>query len=285
MPEQNAIRPLLREAENIEELARQAQSGSAAEEGYDHDLQKRYRQWYEEALFVLPEGLSSRFREQYEGSLTRPRIRQFVHEPRKKWSLYDKVPKYLKNHGPWQYPFEKCFLEPFQEQRHILTVLLRRVALEERAVDPFELLTTVSRRLPMAIGVLGRTLRGRPGLPVADEYDLQRMLHALLILHFEDVQPEETTPSRAGGSYRIDFLLRREKIAVEAKMMNRSLRRTQVRDQLVSDIFGYQRHDGVEGLFALIYDPERRIENPAGFETDLNDPSSSFPVRVVVVSG
>lgn len=120
---------------------------------------------------------------------------------------------------------------------------------------------------------------------MGDEYDLQRILHALLVIHFDDVRAEETTPSWAGNSYRIDFLLRKEGIAVEAKMMNRSLTRAKVKTQLVDDIFGYGRHSEVRGLFALVYDPERQIDNSDGFSDDLSDSGSLLPVRVVVVHG
>ena len=47
----------------------------------------------------------------------------------------------------------------------------------------------------------------RETLIIKDEYDVQDLLHALLKLHFSDVRPEEWTPSNAGNSNRMDFLL------------------------------------------------------------------------------
>ncbi|MFE2033186.1 hypothetical protein ACFXBB_07950 [Streptomyces scopuliridis] len=285
MPDPVNTELLLRETEILEDLARRAQDDGGATEEVSRELRDRYCRWYEEVLLDLPDELGKRFREQYEGNLAKPRIKQYVREPQKKWLLYNKVPAPLRAHGPWQYPFESCFLDPFQEQKHILTVASRHTQPRDRMTDTLSLLTEISYRLPMAISILHRPIHGRAGLSVDDEYDLQRILHALLTLHFEDVRPEETTPSKAGGSYRIDFLLRREKIAVEAKMMRRSLTPRKVGDQLVRDIFGYDRHEGVEGLFAVIYDPERRIDNPRGFESDLSKRDSSFPVHVVVAQG
>jgi hypothetical protein len=284
MAEQRTAESLVREAENLEGLARQAQREDAAEESL-LALRERYRRWYEEVLLVLPEEASGRFREQYEGSLVKPRIKQFVREPQKKWALHDWMPKSLQGHGKWQYPLEASFLEPFHEQRYILAAALRRTRPHALSAGAVDLLTDMARRLPTAIRFLGRERRGRAGLPIDDEYDLQRLLHALLSLHFDDVRPEETTPSKAGGSYRIDFLLKQERLAVEAKMTNPSLTPAKVRDQLVSDIFGYQRHGDVDGFFALVYDPDRRIDSPRGFEDDLNDPDPAFPVRVVVSPG
>lgn len=52
----------------------------------------------------------------------------------------------------------------------------------------------------------------RPTLDVDDEYDVQDLLHALLRLYFDDIRTEEWTPSSAGGSSRMDFLLKKEKI-------------------------------------------------------------------------
>ncbi len=57
----------------------------------------------------------------------------------------------------------------------------------------------------------------RNTLEVEDEYDAQDLLHALLRLFFNDIRAEEWTPSYAGGSSRMDFLLKRERIVVEVK--------------------------------------------------------------------
>ncbi|MFI0149730.1 PD-(D/E)XK nuclease domain-containing protein [Streptomyces lydicus] len=140
-------------------------------------------------------------------------------------------------------------------------------------------------RLAQGLAIVRRESRGRPGFRLEDEYDLQRFLHALLVLHFADVRPEESTPSWAGGFYRIDFLLKRERVAVEAKMASSSLGAKKIRDQLVADIFGYRHHPEAAGLFAVIYDPARRIDNPRGFEEGMSSASPDFPVRVVVAGG
>jgi REase_DpnII-MboI len=58
----------------------------------------------------------------------------------------------------------------------------------------------------------------RPTLRIKDEYDVQDLLHVLLRVHFEDIRPEEWTPSYAGTSSRVDFLLKSEQIVIEAKI-------------------------------------------------------------------
>jgi hypothetical protein len=57
----------------------------------------------------------------------------------------------------------------------------------------------------------------RATLDVKDEYDVQDLLHALLKIFFDDIRDEEWTPSYAGGSKRIDFLIPKLKIALEVK--------------------------------------------------------------------
>ena len=47
----------------------------------------------------------------------------------------------------------------------------------------------------------------RETIEIRDEYDVQDLLHAILRIFFEDIRPEESTPSYAGKSSRMDFLL------------------------------------------------------------------------------
>ena len=64
---------------------------------------------------------------------------------------------------------------------------------------------------------------GRETLKVNDEYDVQDLLHALLLFEFDDVRPEEHTPSYAGASARMDFLLKKEQVVVEVKCTREGL--------------------------------------------------------------
>ena len=43
------------------------------------------------------------------------------------------------------------------------------------------------------------------------------LLHALLLLYFDDIRAEEWTPSYAGKSARMDFLLKNEGVVIEVK--------------------------------------------------------------------
>ncbi len=69
--------------------------------------------------------------------------------------------------------------------------------------------------------LVARELRNRhgnrPTLEIEDEYDVQDLIRAILRFFFENIRWEEWTPSYAGGSARMDFLLRSEQIVIEIK--------------------------------------------------------------------
>ncbi len=110
---------------------------------------------------------------------------------------------------------------------------------------------------------------GRDPVLIEDEYDVQYLLHALLCLHFEDVRPEETTPSQAGAASRMDFLLKSESIVVEVKMTRDGLRDGKLGGELLIDINRYQSHPACRTLACFVYDPEMLLSNPRGLENDL----------------
>lgn len=61
--------------------------------------------------------------------------------------------------------------------------------------------------------IISRQLRdrhdNRPTLDIGDEYNVQNLMHALLRINFEDIRPEEWTPSYAGVSSRMVFFEQR----------------------------------------------------------------------------
>ena len=117
-----------------------------------------------------------------------------------------------------------------------------------------------------------RRHENRNTIIIEDEYDVQDLLHALLKIFFDDIRPEEWTPSYAGKSSRMDFLLKSEKIVIEVKKTRENLKEKQIADQLIIDIDRYKAaHLDCETLFCFVYDPEGLIQNPIGFEKDINE--------------
>lgn len=122
----------------------------------------------------------------------------------------------------------------------------------------------------------------RPTLEVRDEYDVQDLFHSLLRLYFDDIRHEEWTPSYAGRSSRMDFLLKLESLVIEIKKTRQGLDAKKVGEQLTIDIAHYQSHADCKMLMCFVYDPENRIANPAGLENDLSRQSEEFDVRVLI---
>lgn len=125
-------------------------------------------------------------------------------------------------------------------------------------------------------------IRKRDPVTFNDEYDVQDFLLAILRLHFDDVRPEEWTPSYAGNSSRVDFLLPKERVVIEAKMMRDSLSQKEVVNQLLIDCGRYSNHSGVNTLACLIYDPEGKCQNPTAMENDIQNSGSRLKVKVIV---
>ena len=124
--------------------------------------------------------------------------------------------------------------------------------------------------------------RVRSTIEMKDEYDVQDAMHALLKLHFDDVRPEEHTPSRAGGQARMDFLLKKEKIVVEAKRMRPGLTQIKVATELAEDRELYQAHPDCQTLVCFVYDPDGVCNNPAALENDVQSDRDGFRVILIV---
>lgn len=129
---------------------------------------------------------------------------------------------------------------------------------------------------------LKRRHTNKPTIELENEYDVQDLLHALLRLHFEDVRPEEWTPSYAGNSNRMDFLLNNEEIAIEVKMTRKGLEDKEVGEQLIIDIAKYQIHPKCKTLYCFVYDPDGRIRNPRGLEQDLQQTKSEIKIKAYI---
>lgn len=121
----------------------------------------------------------------------------------------------------------------------------------------------------------------RETLKIEDEYDVQDLLHALLLLYFDDVRAEEWTPSYAGKSSRMDFLLKNERVVIEVKKTRHGLADKELGDQLIIDVDRYKVHPDCKRLICFVYDVEGRIGNPKGLMADLNNQHEEF-VTVII---
>ncbi len=145
-----------------------------------------------------------------------------------------------------------------------------KYSIEETPVNNSEFVINIINSFHQVARQLQKRYNKRDTLTIQDEYDVQDLFHALLRINFDDVRPEEYTPSYAGSSTRVDFLLNNEKIVIEIKKTRKGLADKEVGDQLILDSQHYKVHPDCKRLICFVYDPENRIQNPRGLEDDLN---------------
>ncbi len=148
-----------------------------------------------------------------------------------------------------------------------------------------DLLVSMLRRVPLAARPLILRRRSRRAFPLDDEYDLQDIVEAVLRLTYADVRPEERTPSSAGSSSQLDFLVRGERCAVEVKVTKPGRAEKQIKPEILVDINDYQGHPNVDTLIVAVYDLSSTFSNPSGFESDLSGRHNDLEVTVVVAGG
>jgi hypothetical protein len=153
---------------------------------------------------------------------------------------------------------------------------------EHRGRAGLAVVAKLCRRFHLFARQLRDRHRGRSTVRVADEYDVQDLMHALLKLHFDDVRAEEVTPSLAGKSGRMDFLLKAERLAIETKMTRRSLGQKEIGDELIVDVKRYRSHPGLRTLVCFVYDPGGFCRSPAALENDLAGGDGRFRSVVIV---
>lgn len=145
-----------------------------------------------------------------------------------------------------------------------------------------DLLEVIFEKFHSVVRQLRKRHDNRSSLDVSDEYDVQDLLHCLLKIHFNDIRAEEWTPSYAGKSARMDFLLKEEEIVIEVKMARKGLTHKELGDQLAIDKARYKVHPNCKKLICFTYDPEGRISNPKGIQSDLNQNDEDFKVEIII---
>jgi hypothetical protein len=146
-----------------------------------------------------------------------------------------------------------------------------------------ETITTICRNFDRFARQINLRHDQRPGFEFATEFDVQDALHSILLLHFDDVRPEEFVPSVGGAAGRVDFLIPKVRVAVETKMTRERLKDREVMNELAEDAVLFRKHPDVDYLFCFVYDPQRLCANPVGIERDLST-EYNHPKVVVVIN-
>jgi len=153
---------------------------------------------------------------------------------------------------------------------------------DQPSFNAITIIETLCERFHLVVRQLKARHDNRETLAVEDEYDVQDLLHSLLTLYFDDIRPEEWTPSYAGGCSRMDFLLKQQQIVIEVKKTRKTLGAKEIGEQLIIDITKYKGHPDCTKLLCFVYDPEGWIANPRGIENDLNSEEGELPVKVLI---
>jgi hypothetical protein len=164
-------------------------------------------------------------------------------------------------------------------------ILLRTMKIpmeKERDETVLQRVERICSRFHLISRQLQKRHNDRKTLTVEDEYDVQDLMHALLIIDFDDIRTEQWTPSYAGGSARMDFILKKEQIVIETKKTREGLDADELGKQLIVDIEKYQKHPDCKILVCFVYDPEGRVKNPRGVETDLESTHKDVTLRVLI---
>ncbi|MBT3286958.1 MAG: transposase [Victivallales bacterium] len=148
--------------------------------------------------------------------------------------------------------------------------------------DVEELLMVLLHGLRRAMQPLAHRRKGAQQLTFSSEYDVQDLLHALLRPWVSDIRPEEFTPSYAGSSTRMDFLLPVYALVIELKFVRDRSHAKRVGDELIIDIDHYRAHPTCKTIWCAIYDPDHFLTNAEGLRTDLEGTRSSEDEEVVV---
>jgi hypothetical protein len=152
-----------------------------------------------------------------------------------------------------------------------------------------ELLEVVILGLRRAMHPLTHRRKNAQPLTFENEYDVQDLLHAMLRPWIADIRPEEFTPSYAGSSTRMDFLLPAYGLVIETKIIRDRLHAKKVGDELIIDIEHYRKHPDCRRLWCVIYDPNHHVTNAEGMKHDLEGDRSAkgekCHVRLFVIPG
>jgi REase_DpnII-MboI len=263
-------------------IQRDTDSGMTPDElaGFTED----YQRWIATAITNLPADLIDRFRAEYEGNFFSIKIKRFLEDPLDVSIFHKSDTPAPAGFSYWTTPFATAFRGPLLTQRLILIEAQQR-ATQTAPNSTIQILELICRRFPRFIYPLTYRQRNRPPFDISDEYDAQDLMHALLRIFFEDVRTEERVPSQAGASSQMDFLLKSEHTVVEVKMTRQGLGAKEIGEQLIVDIERYRAHPDCAVLVAFVYDPSRRLGNPAALEGDLSGQREGIAVAVYVVQG
>ena len=275
-------------------------SQSKSQKSFDSNIDKRSISKLKVDILHLLEMIQSNLKDRQ--NIWRPSDAEFIRQ----WQLWGKIrsnlqkldPELFKDLRDIQVPqpdrsidlYEEVYytdhLKPLRQEilRAVdyLAIFEKDTMKIEEDLNTLSILKLLTSKFNSVARQLQRRYNQRTTIGINDEYDVQDLFHALLCIYFNDIRPEERTPSYAGGSSTMDFLLKSEQVVVETKKTRKNLGAKEVGEQLIVDIKKYKEHPKCKTLFCFVYDPEERIVNPVGIENDLTSVHNGLNVLVVI---
>ncbi len=194
----------------------------------------------------------------------------------------ERIEAALEDNGLRYYRFGRVLPQGYAPQHAPIAATHEAAGSPAKPTSVEELLEIVVRGLRRAMHPLTHRRKGVQPLSFGNEYDVQDLLHAMLRPWISDIRPEEFTPSYAGSSTRMDFLLPIHALVIETKIVRDRAHAKKIGDELIIDIEHYRRHPECKSLWCVIYDPEHLITNAPGLKADLEGTRSSKDGDVVV---
>lgn len=148
--------------------------------------------------------------------------------------------------------------------------------------DPVAALRKICSRFHLVARQLRLRRDYRATLEVEDEYDVQDLLYALLRLEFEEVGSEDWCPGYGDGGSRTSYLLHKERVVIVSKKTKTGMTSRDLMEQVKADSSHYSGRSDCRTLVCFIYDPEGRIGNPRGLESDLTIVGDTLTLEVII---
>jgi len=161
-----------------------------------------------------------------------------------------------------------CIIKPlnFREIQFAMDLII------ERWIGHREKLLNVLNQFSSYQSILQDRKHNRTDFKIANEYDVQDILHVILKPFYPDLVSEEHTTKRAGSEKRIDFVIKGLETVVEIKMARGKAHAKKVADELDIDIRNYPSHPNCNELICFVYDPKGVVSDARSIEKDLSGP-------------
>jgi hypothetical protein len=155
------------------------------------------------------------------------------------------------------------------------------------AVAALPRLEILLRRLPRVARQLRSRHADRPPFRLVDDYDLEDLLRALLVLEFEAVHSESRTPSYADGvrtDWRLPTAESDPSLMLTTKRITPGLDERALVRQLEEDVGYYERRGTAGVLVIYLFDPEGLLPDPAGLEAVWSRRDGDLEVRCILAT-